>query len=508
MNHSDDEKNRLSISSTSYLLKSRLNLRSPTKGQENCMNNFNIANGCLKKFPANNKKLRKQDNPMKIYLRVRPLKPTEKNSCVDVEKNQIIIHPPPHSKGQVKAYDFKRIFNETSTQEEVFRGTFLELLPSLTEGRDLLLFAYGVTGAGKTFTIEGTKNDPGLLSRSLKAILNSMKPGGPADLTKFSELLVSVFEIFNEKLYDLLIANPSSQTKVKKRLESKSSLSLCRSADGRTIVEGANEWIISSESQIDDLIAKANLERHKAETTFNHNSSRSHVIFRLTLNRKNGSPVYASIVDLAGCERTKTMGDVRVRESCNINKSMLVLGRCIRNIALKQTAVPYRESLITRLFKDFFESPGKSAVAAVIVNVTKSAEQYDDTNFSLSFAVDASECHTSVISYDNHSTYDIDDVPHIMPSVEPIDTHPTTVSLDNITYIHKYLSHVEDFYQQQVSELMERNRCTNRLFAVLSDSVPRSKYDELQRENEQLRARLTCALKKIDDLTQGRSIVV
>jgi hypothetical protein len=152
------------------------------------------------------------------------------------------------------------------------------------------------------------------------------------------------------------------------------------------------EHQVSEESQINALIQTANAERHKAETAFNLNSSRSHVVYRLSLRSRAKPATALSIVDLAGAERTKTIGDARMGESCNINKSMMVLGRYIRSLANRQQAVPYRECLITRLFKGFFKSPGKCAVAAVIVNITPSADQFEDTSFSLGFAVDASKC--------------------------------------------------------------------------------------------------------------------
>lgn len=479
-----ESKKGIHSSESSFVL-SRSPRRSPLRGREN------LSSSQLNLTPT--KKARHEvqkgsENALKIFLRVRPLNEKESDSCIDVDENKIILCPP-NARSQTKVYDFQKVFDQTATQETVFNESFLELLPALKEGRDMLCFAYGVTGAGKTFTIEGTQEDPGILIRALRSILGAMS----TTLKMYTKLTVSCFEIFNEKLYDLL-ALPTTPTKQKKTVkqEPKNQLTLGRLPDGRTSVEGASEWTISNESQITDLLLRANSERHKAETAFNHNSSRSHVVFRILLHKDNAQPVIVSIVDLAGCERTKLIGDERLRESCNINKSMLVLGKCIRSLATKQAQVPYRESLITRLFKDFFECPGKCAVAAVIVNVTPAVEQFEDTSFSLAFAVDASECYTS--SSFNDSFFEEPEIP------QPVFT---AAKSDTIMQVQRYLDSIEKCYQFQVSELMERTRCGNRLCEQLTDTVPREEFEALQKENQELRSQLEEALQKIRELSTG-----
>jgi len=422
------------------------------------------------------------DNSLKIFLRARPLKQNETESCLDVSGNSIILTPPNsvlNGRGNKKVFDFENVFGPDSTQEEVFQKSFLSLLPCVIEQRDILVFSYGVTGAGKTFTIEGSPSNPGLLPRALKSILSCMKESRPIDFSQFEEMKVSCFEIFNEKIYDLLV---SSSGKLKKptKSENKQQLNLTRTVDGRTIVEGSTEWTITEESQITELLLKANTERHKAETTFNHSSSRSHVVYRISLINRNGITVYISIVDLAGCERTKAIGDERFRESCNINKSMLVLGKCIRSLATKNQAIPYRESIITRLFKDFFESPGKCAVASVIVNVTPSIEQFEDTSFSLGFAVDASECYTS----SNYEEPEINQSPYL------------------VSQIQNYLSNVENTYKNQVYSLMERTRSGNVVFENIQKQIINSEMEELRRENIELKEKLVEAQKIIQKLSK------
>jgi hypothetical protein len=238
----------------------------------------------------------------------------------------------------------------------------------------------------------------------------------------------------NEKIYDLL-ADRNSARKGAPR----AALALARDADGRTVVDGAAECEIADDSQIRALVQTVGGARRRAETALNANSSRSHVVYRIVVR---GATL--SIVDLAGAERTKTVDDARLRESCNINRSMMVLGRCIRSLALRQAAVPYRESLITRIFKDFFKSPGKCAVAAVIVTITPSAEQFDDTSFSLAFAVDAAKCCTAGGGDENEE-----------PAAAVVDP---VFQRELALQTQRYLDNLDRCYRAQFDDIMRESR--------------------------------------------------
>jgi hypothetical protein len=168
---------------------------------------------------------------------------------------------------------------------------------------------------------------------------------------------------------------------------------------------------------------------------------------------------------------------------------MMVLGRCIRALGSHQQAVPYRESLITRLFKDFFKSPGKCAVAAVIVNVTPTVEQYEDTSFSLSFAVDASRCSVTGAS----AAEEVE----IKSSVDP------NFQIELAAQTQRYFDSLENCYRSQVEALMDRTRSANFIHKRMSEYILRSDYEQLQLENRELRQQLKAALEKISELTLG-----
>jgi hypothetical protein len=147
--------------------------------------------------------------------------------------------------------------------------------------------------------------------------------------------------------------------------------------------------------------------------------------------------------------------------------------------------VPYRESLITRLFKDFFKSPGKCEVAEVIVTVAPNVAQFGDTNFSLSFAIDASKCCiTETLSGD----------------IGKRDGPDSAFQQELAIQTRKYSDHSEKGYQAHIDGIMQKTRCPSFLQARVSEFVPRADYEQIQRENLQLRERLNEAIRRIAEL--------
>lgn len=424
-----------------------------------------------------------RENAFSVFLRVRPLCNGEKDGCISLDGSTVLLHSATF--GTTQSFEYKMAFGPECGQAEVFEQSIDQLLPVCAEGRDLLFFAYGITGSGKTFSIQGTDDNPGLLPRTLLRIMEMTK-SGVNGFSVFTAMKVSCFEIFNEKIYDLLDVSYKTQKQGKSFV--KNPLSISRGADGKTIVENLQEFQISDESQIDGILKTVKAERHIASTTFNRSSTRSHVVFKIVLNREGKKSVCISIVDLAGSERTKNLDNSRIQESVNINKSNLVLGKCIRSLAAHQQAIPYRESLLTRIFKDFFESPGRCAVAAVLVNITPSIDQFEETEFSLNFAGEASNCSTSTTN---------DDDPSISKSSEESFQYKLTrKTLD-------YLSDLEDAFKTQVDELLERTRSANVLVADLSEYVSIADYNFLKRENEQLKKQLKRANDRINELLKA-----
>lgn len=406
---------------------------------------------CQKKQTPKAVKLNKNEDRIKVYLRMRPLLQNETPIEYEVSENTISINPPNNNANSKfcmnKSFSFREIFDSNSNQTDVFNTVALPLLPDFLNGHDVLIFCYGSTNAGKTFTISGNKGNPGLLERSLDYIVTSLE----SNLGNHSQqLYASFFEIYNERIYDLLDIN---------RNFSVASLKLGINRFGETEVKGITELPVASLKDANDVVSKAENGRHKGTTELNTDSSRSHTIFQLRIkvqNRKCSNPqTYAvfSVVDLAGSERLSSMNSAigSFKEACSINKSMLVLGKCIRklkqqtiihhrnsmsnnnssitnensDITIKNAInspiinnssscnlnnslfsnnnnssnnptalcqVPYRESKLTHLFKNFFEPICRPSKAAMVINISPANIQYDDTIFALQFAAEASQC--------------------------------------------------------------------------------------------------------------------
>ena len=316
-------------------------------------------------------------------------------------------------------FQFSGVFGPSAEQSEVFaRSTQPLLEDSIAKGQNTLVFAYGLTKSGKTFTMFGQDGEQqGIIPRAVHAVFDKVSAAAMADNTDTAgvssslhspsssllspasrpsnpAVLVSFLEIYNDKLRDLL-------TKEKGDKAGRCELHNC-SADGtengEVYVKGLREVEVKSRQEAFTLLKQGQRLRQKAKTELNADSSRSHAVFTLKLLDEAGHVwCRLSIVDLAGSERTnrtKTQaGDERRKEASNINQSLVVLGRCLEalrsnNKNKKQQLVPYRDSTLTRLFKDSLSGWGRTVM---IVNVSQVHADYDETVLALKYASIAKE---------------------------------------------------------------------------------------------------------------------
>ena len=326
------------------------------------------------------------DDRIRVYLRMRPLLPTERGIGFHIDSKTITINPPSMSNTNSssflsdKSFSFRDILDETASQQQVFDTVAAPLLGNFMKGEDVLIFCYGPTNAGKTYTVTGPNDNPGILKRSLDTVVSRMLGTSQGSV----ELYGSYIEVYNEKIYDLLNLKEEG-------------LRLGVTTQGDVLVRKAVEIQITSMDDVDEILEKGEAGRHKGCTEFNCDSSRSHTIFRLKLQVKSKT-CWLSIVDLGGCERLATTDSSSdtFKEACNINKSMLVLGKCIRMLkdrhGSRRSAMPFRESKLTHIFKSFFEPVSRPSRAVMIVNASPSMAQIDDTIFALQLGAEASQC--------------------------------------------------------------------------------------------------------------------
>jgi len=292
-------------------------------------------------------------------------------------------------KDQVFAFD--RIFDDNATQTEVYEGTTKQLLDSVLDGYNATVFAYGATGCGKTHTITGTPQQPGIIFLTMQELFEKIHERSD---DKVTELSLSYLEIYNETIRDLLVPGGSKQ-----------GLTLREDLNHAVTVAGLTSHHPKDVQEVMDIIVRGNEYRTVSPTAANATSSRSHAVLQINIAQRDRNADISephtmatlSIIDLAGSERasaTKNRGE-RLMEGANINKSLLALGSCINALCdpRKRNHVPYRNSKLTRLLKF---SLGGNCKTVMIVCVSPSSAHFDETQNTLRYANRAKNIQTKV----------------------------------------------------------------------------------------------------------------
>lgn len=322
-------------------------------------------------------------------------------------------------------FHFSKVFGPESSQEKVYKDVAMDHVRGLlAQECNGLLFTFGVTNSGKTFTIHGSKEEPGILPRSLQTIFNSIRKTGPEDQRfpvddanyKYA-VVVSYLEIYNELIYDLLVDLDAQKEPLELKADSK----------GRIGVSRLRDVTVTTYDQALQILEQGRQARQVAETKLNTDSSRSHSIFTIklcTVPKEHVVPMKVvqadpgkyvrytklSIVDLAGSERAKRTNNqgARLQEASSINLSLTTFKRCMDALRFNQMHptrpsknVPYRESKMTRLFQDYFSGQGK---ASMIVNVNPQAADYDETSRVMKFSAVAQDIKTVTSRIDTGRT--------------------------------------------------------------------------------------------------------
>ncbi|XP_043248956.1 kinesin-like protein KIF18A [Colletes gigas] len=278
---------------------------------------------------------------------------------------------------------FDKVFNISSSNSDLFEGSTKDLITSLLDGYNCSVFAYGATGAGKTHTMLGSTEDPGITYRTVAELFLQIEKQG--EQREFN-LGVTYLEIYNENVQDLLHKCGPLHLR----------------DDGRcgVIVAGLKIITIHSAEELLTLLAKGNKNRTQHPTDANEESSRSHAVFQVYINITNRldgqvKQVKLSMIDLAGSERASATGSKgdRFKEGANINKSLLALGNCINNLADGAKHITYRDSKLTRLLKD---SLGGNCQTVMIANIAPTSLSYEDTYNTLRYANRAKKIKTCI----------------------------------------------------------------------------------------------------------------
>ncbi|XP_056595539.1 kinesin-like protein KIF19 [Triplophysa dalaica] len=345
-----------------------------------------------------------KDYHLKVVLRIRPISDAEIEEGATIVAHKIdhqtvVLMDPCEDPDDVlrakrsreKTYMFDVAFDHTATQEDVYMATTKNLIDAVISGYNATVFAYGPTGAGKTYTMLGLDSEPGIYIRTLNDLFKSIE-----DTTEDMDCSVymSYIEIYNEMIRDLL--NPCSGY-----------LELREDAKGEIRIAGITEFSTCNAKEIMSLLTKGNKQRTQESTAANKTSSRSHAILQVTVKQKSrvkdiNEEVRVGklfMVDLAGTERasqTQNRGK-RMKEGAHINRSLLALANCINALSEKggkgAQFVNYRDSKLTRLLKDAL---GGNSRTVMITHISPASTNFEESRNTLVYADKAKNIRTKV----------------------------------------------------------------------------------------------------------------
>ncbi|VDL60812.1 unnamed protein product [Hymenolepis diminuta] len=314
-----------------------------------------------------------------------------------------------------------------ASQKEVYEKLALPLLEKAVAGYNTCLFAYGITSSGKTHSMHGSPDYPGIVPRIVSDLLSRTKG---EDKSGVYEIKFSYFEIYNEKIYDLLVDKHYQK-----------SLIIREDPIKGLYVQNLTMPTVTSPAEVYEWLRRGNARRKFAETDMNSQSSRSHSIVTFYISKheyaesskgamiENVLSSKLNLVDLAGCERQSWMSSTgeRLADACQINKSLFTLGLvisqlsgdhdhtpypkfCGRPCRLRATSEPrtpssqattsstfryrrqkfahvsYRDSILTRILKD---SLGGNSITTMLATISPSSIRIDDTISTLQYAIRA-----------------------------------------------------------------------------------------------------------------------
>ncbi|XP_056662466.1 kinesin-like protein KIF19 isoform X2 [Monodelphis domestica] len=353
----------------------------------------------MKELPAEPK-----DQQLMVALRIRPINDTEldEGAAVIAHKvgDQMVVLMDPGedpddalraNRSREKTFIFDIVFDQQASQEEVYCSTTQHLVEGVISGYNATVFAYGPSGAGKTYTMLGMDSEPGIYLQTLNDLFRAIEE--TSDDMEYT-VSMSYLEIYNEVIRDLL--NPSLGF-----------LELREDSKGSIQIAGITEVSTTNAQEIMQLLIKGNKQRTQEPTAANKTSSRSHAVLQVTVKQRSRLKDLSEevrvgklfMVDLAGSERasqTQNRGK-RMKEGAHINRSLLALGNCINALSEKGGSrsqyVNFRDSKLTRLLKDAL---GGNSRTVMIAHISPASTYFEESRTTLIYAYRAKNIKTRV----------------------------------------------------------------------------------------------------------------
>ncbi|XP_074859060.1 kinesin-like protein KIF14 [Carettochelys insculpta] len=356
-------------------------------------------NACTEENP-----LKVENSKVTVAVRIRPFSDREREE----ETSQVVFMSGPETVVQhpetKQVYNFIYDFSFWSfdnchptfaSQETIYKALAVPLLERAFEGYNTCLFAYGQTGSGKSYTMMGFGDELGIIPRFCQDLFTQIAQMDSQQISYHLEM--SYFEVYNEKIHDLLIFKAENGQK-------KQPLRVREHPVLGPYVEDLTSNMVSSYSDIQSWLELGNKQRATAATGMNDKSSRSHSVFALVMTQTKKELVEGeehdhriisriNLIDLAGSERCcpAQISEERWKEGVSINKSLLTLGKVISALSeqshnSRRAFVPYRESILTWLLK---ESLGGNSKTTMIATISPAANNVEETLSTLRYAKQA-----------------------------------------------------------------------------------------------------------------------
>ncbi|GMS84082.1 hypothetical protein PENTCL1PPCAC_6257, partial [Pristionchus entomophagus] len=324
-----------------------------------------------------------------VAIRVRP--PNEKEA-----KETVVVKTDPIDRSVTmrnKVFsNFDRVYGQNSRQSDIYKELVKKQVDDVLRGYNCTIFAYGQTGTGKTFTMEGgegsiegdweTDETTGIIPRSAQHIFTELSAKTGIEYI----VRLSYVEIYNEEMIDLLASTSSDDKHLIRLFEDPAK-------KGSIVIHGVEDIPVRCRDDVYRLLKQGTERRRTAETFMNKRSSRSHSVLTISVLIRESLPSGEELVkqgklrlvDLAGSENIGRSGaeGKRAKEAGNINTSLLALGRVINALTTNAIHVPYRESKLTRLLQD---SLGGSSITTIIATLSPVNSNFEESVSTLEYA--------------------------------------------------------------------------------------------------------------------------
>ncbi|KAL7095616.1 hypothetical protein ACP275_10G035400 [Erythranthe tilingii] len=304
---------------------------------------------------------------VRVIVRVRPFLPRELSSRngnlissvslreSDSSSDEVTLLLKDHETSRNECYKLDAFFGQEDNNVcQIFESEVRPLIPGIFQGFNATIFAYGATGSGKTYTMQGSDKLPGLMPLAMSNILSMCKCTG-------SKIVISYYEIYLDKCYDLL--DPKEKE-----------ILIWEDKDGQIHLKGLAQTDVSSIDRFNEIFSSAIQRRKVAHTGLNDVSSRSHGVLGITISTpchdSVGNAVVGklNLIDLAGNEDNKRTCNegIRLQESAKINQSLFALSNVIYALNNGKSRIPYRESKLTRILQDSLGGTSRALMVACL----------------------------------------------------------------------------------------------------------------------------------------------